>query len=121
MHFNFNSSEPIYLQVAQQIEDAIFTGGFKEGEQIPSTTEISKEFHINPATVLKGMNILVEAGLIEKRRGIGMFVANGAQTKLTEVRREQFYKNYVESMISEATKLGISKGLLQKMIEKGWK
>ena len=51
------------------------------------------------------MNILVEAGLIEKRRGIGMFVANGAQTKLTGVRREQFYKNYVESMISEAKKL----------------
>lgn len=50
-----------------------------------------------------------------------MFVANGAQTKLTGVRREQFYKNYVESMISEAKKLGISKGLPQKMIEKGWK
>lgn len=121
MHFKFTGGEPIYIQIASQLEEAIFTGVFSEGEQIPSTTEISRDFHINPATVLKGMNILVEAGLIEKRRGIGMFVANGAQTKLTGVRREQFYKNYIESMISEAKKLGISKGLLQKMIEKGWK
>lgn len=66
MQFNFNSTEPIYLQVADQIEEAIFTETFVEGEQIPSTTEISKEFHINPATVLKGMNILVDAQLIEK-------------------------------------------------------
>ncbi|WP_288552427.1 GntR family transcriptional regulator [uncultured Ligilactobacillus sp.] len=121
MHFKFTGGEPIYIQIASQLEEAIFTGVFSEGEQIPSTTEISRDFHINPATVLKGMNILVEAGLIEKRRGIGMFVANGSQTKLTGVRREQFYKNYVESMISEAKKLGISKGVLQKMIEKGWK
>lgn len=71
MQFNFNSTEPIYLQVADQIEEAIFTETFAEGEQIPSTTEISKEFHINPATVLKGMNILVDAQLIENGVGSG--------------------------------------------------
>ena len=59
LHFNFNSTEPIYLQVANQLEEAIFTKAFLDGTQVPSTTEISKEFHINPATVLKGMNILV--------------------------------------------------------------
>ena len=69
MHFKFTGGEPIYIQIASQLEEAIFTGVFSEGEQIPSTTEISRDFHINPATVLKGMNILVEAGLIEKRRG----------------------------------------------------
>ncbi len=67
MHFKFTGGEPIYIQIASQLEEAIFTGVFSEGEQIPSTTEISRDFHINPATVLKGMNILVEAGLIEKR------------------------------------------------------
>ena len=55
LHFNFNSTEPIYLQVANQLEEAIFTKAFLDGTQVPSTTEISKEFHINPATVLKGM------------------------------------------------------------------
>ena len=74
LHFNFNSTEPIYLQVANQLEEAIFTKAFLDGTQVPSTTEISKEFHINPATVLKGMNILVNDGLLEKRRGLGMVI-----------------------------------------------
>lgn len=76
MQFNLddNSQEPLYLQVARQLEDAIFLKGFDEGEQVPSTTEISKQFHINPATVLKGMNILVSEEIIEKHRGLGMFV-----------------------------------------------
>ncbi|MBY7146690.1 GntR family transcriptional regulator, partial [Levilactobacillus brevis] len=61
MKFNFDSPEPIYLQVAEQLEEAIFTGIYRAGEQVPSTTEMSKEFHINPATALKGMNRLVAA------------------------------------------------------------
>ncbi len=69
MEFNFNSTEPLYLQVAQQLEEAIFTGSFAEDQQVPSTTEISKQFHINPATVLKGMNLLVAKELIEKKTG----------------------------------------------------
>lgn len=67
MHFNFNSTEPIYLQVASQIEEAIFTKNYAEKEQIPSTTEISRDFHINPATVLKGINLLVSSDLVEKK------------------------------------------------------
>ena len=105
MQFNFNSTEPIYLQVADQIEEAIFTETFAEGEQIPSTTEISKEFHINPATVLKGMNILVDAQLIEKRRGVGMFVIAGAQQRIVEKRRDQFYTDYVKKLVAEAQDL----------------
>ena len=95
LHFNFNSTEPIYLQVANQLEEAIFTKAFLDGTQVPSTTEISKEFHINPATVLKGMNILVNDGLLEKRRGLGMFVTEGAYMKLLERRKESFYQDYI--------------------------
>ncbi len=69
MQFNFDSTEPLYLQVAEQIEEAIFLNSFEEGAQVPSTTEISKQFHINPATVLKGMNILVTAGFFRKKSG----------------------------------------------------
>lgn len=120
MQFNFNSTEPIYLQVAEQIEEAIFTQTFVEGEQIPSTTEISKEFHINPATVLKGMNILVDASLIEKRRGVGMFVIAGAQARIVEKRRDQFYTDYVKKLVSEAQKLHITKEELAQLIERGF-
>ncbi|MFC6182332.1 GntR family transcriptional regulator [Lactiplantibacillus daowaiensis] len=120
MQFNFNSTEPIYLQVAEQIEEAIFTQTFAEGEQVPSTTEISKEFHINPATVLKGMNILVDAQLIEKRRGVGMFVIAGAQARIVEKRRNQFYDDYVKNLVVEARKLHITKDELAKLIERGF-
>ncbi|AVW08379.1 GntR family transcriptional regulator [Lactiplantibacillus plantarum] len=120
MQFNFNSTEPIYLQVADQIEEAIFMETFAEGEQIPSTTEISKEFHINPATVLKGMNILVDAQLIEKRRGVGMFVIAGAQQRIVEKRRDQFYTDYVKKLVAEAQKLHITQDELAKLIERGF-
>ncbi|MFD1421151.1 GntR family transcriptional regulator [Lactiplantibacillus songbeiensis] len=120
MQFNFNSTEPIYLQVADQIEEAIFAQSFAEGEQVPSTTEISKEFHINPATVLKGMNILVDAQLIEKRRGVGMFVVPGAQAQIVEKRRNQFYDDYVKNLVSEARKLHITKQELAQLIERGF-
>ncbi len=120
MHFNFNSSEPIYLQVAQQIEDAIFTGGFKEGEQITSTTEISKEFHINPATVLKGMNQLVARNLLEKHRGVGMFVVPGASKQITLDRQQNFYQKYVVGVVKEAIRLNITETELKKLIEQGY-
>ena len=121
MHFDFSSAEPIYQQVADQIEEAIFAGAFVEGTQIPSTTEISREFKINPATVLKGMNILVKQQLIEKRRGLGMFVMSGAQNKIIAKRKASFYEDYVKSLIIESKNLGLSRSDLQGLIEKGYR
>lgn len=97
----------------------IFTGGFDEGSQVPSTTQLSQQLHINPATVLKGMNILVDAGLIEKHRGRGMFVRTGARQKIMEERKESFYKDYVKTLLVEAHKLGINKQHLVELIERG--
>ncbi len=74
MKIDFESGIPIYLQIADQIEDSILSGMFPEDTQIPSTTEISTLYKINPATVLKGMTLLVDGGILYKRRGIGMFV-----------------------------------------------
>ncbi|MYY56264.1 GntR family transcriptional regulator [Ligilactobacillus salivarius] len=119
LHFNFNSTEPIYLQVANQLEEAIFTKAFLDGTQVPSTTEISKEFHINPATVLKGMNILVNDGLLEKRRGLGMFVTEDAYMKLLERRKESFYQDYIVKMIQEAKKLGMNEDDLIELVKRG--
>ena len=119
MQFHFNESTPLYQQIASQLEEMIFTGGFDEGSQVPSTTQLSQQLHINPATVLKGMNILVDAGLIEKHRGRGMFVRTGARQKIMEERKERFYKDYVKTLLVEAHKLGINKQHLVELIERG--
>jgi GntR family transcriptional regulator len=119
LQFHFNESTPLYQQIASQLEEMIFTGGFDEGSQVPSTTQLSQQLHINPATVLKGMNILVDAGLIEKHRGRGMFVRTGARQKIMEERKESFYKDYVKTLLVEAHKLGINKQHLVELIERG--
>jgi GntR family transcriptional regulator len=121
MKFEFNSSEPIYRQVAEQIEDAVASGGFEEGQQIPSTTEISKEFHINPATVLKGMNIVVAKNLIEKRRGLGMFVQQGARQRILEEKRNSFFEEFVVNLVREARNLDISEDELLELVKRGYK
>ncbi|UDM31747.1 GntR family transcriptional regulator [Lentilactobacillus laojiaonis] len=120
MKFKFNDTDPIYLQVANQIEDAIFNGSFLEEEQIPSTTEISKNFHINPATVLKGMNILVNKSLIYKKRGLGMFVSKGAREIIIEHRKELFYDQFVTDFVREAKNLHISEANLLDLIKRGY-
>ncbi|WP_085013353.1 GntR family transcriptional regulator [Lentilactobacillus parabuchneri] len=121
MKFEFNSSEPIYRQVAEQIEDAVASGGFEEGQQIPSTTEISKEFHINPATVLKGMNIVVAKNLIEKRWGLGMFVQQGARQRILEEKRNSFFEEFVVNLVREARNLDISEDELLELVKRGYK
>ena len=119
MHFEFDQSAPIYQQLADQMEEMIFSGLFPEGQQVPSTTQLSQELHINPATVLKGMNLLVDHHLLEKKRGLGMFVKKGAKERIMEKRKEGFYQNYVVSLIKEATKLQITEDHLLSLIQRG--
>lgn len=120
MEFNFSGEKPLFQQVADQIAEGIFNGAYLEGEQIPSTTEISKSYQINPATVLKGMNLLVERQLIEKKRGIGMFVLPGAQERVRRARKEEFLNKEVLEVVEEAKKLGITAEQLKQLIERGY-
>lgn len=120
MKINFESEKPIFLQVAGNIEDSILSGSFAEEQQIPSTTEISVTYKINPATALKGINILVDKGLIYKKRGVGMFVSKGACDKLRLERKEAFYENYIKGVISEAKRLQITNEEIKSMIERGY-
>lgn len=120
MEFNFSGEKPLFQQVADQIAEGIFNGAYLEGEQIPSTTEISKSYQINPATVLKGMNLLVERQLIEKKRGIGMFVLPGAQERVRSARKEEFLNKEVLEVVAEAKKLGITAERLKQLIERGY-
>lgn len=120
MQINLESERPIYLELASEIEDSILSGAFKEGTQIPSTTEISVNFKINPATALKGINLLVGEGIIYKKRGLGMFVSDGAVEKIRGKRKQEFYESFIYSLISEAKKLSVSKEEILDMIERGF-
>lgn len=120
MRINYNSEKPIYLQIAEQIAECVFSGLYAEETQIPSTTELSSTLKINPATILKGINLLVDSGIVYKKRGLGMFVKSGAKQKIITERQNNFYKDYIKSLISEAKKLDISKGEIIKLIESGY-
>lgn len=120
MKFNFDQEKPIFLQIAEGIEDGILTGAFPEGSQIPSITEFSVNYKINPATALKGINLLVDENIIFKKRGVGMFVSDGAVQKLRQKRQDQFYTNYISSLIEEAKRLGITSDDIIAMIERGF-
>lgn len=120
MKFNLDQEKPIFLQIAEGIEDGILTGAFPEGSQIPSITEFSVNYKINPATALKGINLLVDENIIFKKRGVGMFVSDGAVQKLRQKRQDQFYTNYISSLIEEAKRLGITSDDIIAMIERGF-
>lgn len=114
-----DDSRPIFVQIAERIEDDIIAGGLPEETQVPSTNQFASFYQINPATAAKGVNMLVDQGILYKKRGIGMFVATGARGILMEKRREQFYEQYVVAMIREAEKLGITVEQLTDMIRRG--
>lgn len=116
MKLELNDHEPIFIQISKAIEDEILCDSVKEGMQVPSTTELSKFYKINPATVLKGVNILVDKEILFKKRGIGMFVSKGAKEIIKNGRKENFKEVYLKDLISEAKKLGITKEELLDMI-----
>lgn len=120
MKIDFQSQTPIFLQVSQGLEDEILSGIYGEEEQIPSITELAANYKINPATALKGINLLVDAGIVYKKRGIGMFVASRALQKLKEKRQEEFFQQYVLPLVQEAKRLNIEPQTLREWIERGF-
>lgn len=108
----------IYIQIAEMIENDILRDVIMEEERVPSTNELAKLYVINPATAAKGINLLVDKGILYKKRGVGMFVQSGAKEKIKEGRRAEFYERFVKSLLQEADSLGIGKAELIHMIEK---
>jgi len=115
---SFDDSSPLFLQIKERIEDQIINGAHEADEQIPSTTQIVQFYKINHITVSKGVNLLVEEGILYKKRGVGMFVSKGAKKMLMEKRRENFLTQYLLPMLAEAKKLGIDIKTLIEMVEK---
>ena len=114
----FDQDKPIYLQVREKIEDQIVNNQLHEGEQAPSTNQLVSFYKINHATVSKGVNQLVEEGILFKKRGIGMFVAEGAREKLIQKRKDAFVDEYIVKLVQEANKLSISETEIIELIKK---
>ena len=117
MSYQFNDKDPIYIQIKKRLEDQIVNQELTENDQIPSTTEMVNFYQVNHITVSKGVNLLVDEGIIYKKRGIGMFVAEGAREKLLEKRRGDFIDRYIVPMLKEADKLNIDTEELKQMIK----
>jgi GntR family transcriptional regulator len=98
---------PLFQQIAESVEDSIVDGSLAEESRAPSTNELAAFYRINPATAAKGVNVLVDKGVIYKRRGIGMFVAAGARDMLLAERRTAFADRFVEPLLAEARTLGL--------------
>ena len=113
-----DEGRPIFQQIAEHLEAQILTGTMPEESQVPSINELAAFFRINPATALKGINMLVDEGLLYKKRGIGMFVAPGAPDRLLERSRTTFVHDYVEPLAQRAQALGIERTQVEEMLRK---
>jgi len=115
---SFNDKKPIFLQIKDRLADQIVNDQLKEHDQIPSTTQLVHFYKVNHLTASKGITLLVEAGIIYKKRGVGMFVAEGAKEKLLQQRKEVFAEEFLLPMIQEADKLGLSDSEITSLMNK---
>ncbi|AUY53800.1 GntR family transcriptional regulator [Streptomyces sp. CB01881] len=102
-----DSDGPIFAQIAGELANQIADGTVGEGERVASSNEIAAFYRVNPATAARSLTVLAEQGLVEKRRGVGMFVAKGARERLVHERRRRFADRYLRPLVVEAARLGI--------------
>ena len=106
----------LFQQIAERVADSIVDGSLAEEARAPSTNELAAFHRINPATAAKGINLLVEDGVLYKRRGVGMFVASGAREILRRERRQRFADTYLTPLLIEARRLCLDSDDLVAMI-----
>lgn len=112
-----DQDKPLYLQIREKIENQIVNNQLKEGEQAPSTNQLVNFYKINHLTISKGITQLVEEGILYKKRGIGMFVAEGAREKLMKKRKNAFVEDYIVGLVRESEKLGITEDEIMQFIK----
>ena len=108
MATHWNDSQPIYWQLKERTVAMILDGTLAEGEPLPSVRTVAAELQLNPITVSKSYQALVEEGLAEKRRGLGMFVCEGARRKLVATERAKFLNDEWPAMLDRIEQLGLS-------------
>lgn len=107
MTTQWNDSQPIYWQLKERTIAMILDGTLEEGAALPSVRTVASDFQLNPITVSKSYQALVDEELVEKRRGLGMFVCDGARKKLMESEREKFLKEEWPAMVTRIKQLGL--------------
>ncbi|WP_017549946.1 GntR family transcriptional regulator [Salinicoccus carnicancri] len=108
MSGQLNDRKPIFEQIKDWISDQIISGTLRADDRVPSTNEIVQFYKVNHLTVAKGVNQLVDQGVIYKKRGVGMFVAPDAKERLISERKQSFKEEYLKPMLDEARKLGLT-------------
>ncbi len=120
MTVEWNDSQPIYRQLRDLVIERIMDGSFAEGEAVPSVRQVSADYKINHLTVGKAYQELVDAGLLEKRRGLGMFVTAGARAALTNNEQQRFLDEEVPAFAERVRMLGMDMTeVVQLLIDKG--
>lgn len=111
---NWNDNQPIYRQLRDRVVTMIIEGTLDDGDSLPSVRNVAAEYQLNPLTVLKGYQALVDEDLVEKRRGLGMFVKEGARKRLTRDERQHFLEEEWPEVVDRINRLGVDpKKLLQ--------
>lgn len=117
MGTGFDESQPIFVQIAEMIEDDILNGTYREGDQIISVAQFASTFQVNPATIVKGVALLVNEGILYKKRGLGMYVSADANKLILQKRRARFGDELVAQLLEEAAKLGLTLDEVIEMIK----
>ena len=120
MKVDYDSIKPIYLQIAEAIEDDVLTGRLPEGSPAYSQLILSKELGVNPATAAKGINLLVQEGTLEKKRGQSMVVAEGARARLVASRQRNGLQSLITSLVAEANKIELPEKDVIAMLRDGF-
>ena len=121
MNINFNNVVPIYIQIANAIEDDILSGKLNEGDNCYSQLILAKELNINPATAAKGIRLLVERGILNKNRGQSMIVCSDAKILIMARKKEEILNIITENLVAEAKKLNISEQEMISIIKAHYK
>ena len=118
MQIKWDDSQPIYLQLRDRVQNMILEGNLAEGEALPSVRNVSAEYKLNPITVSKAYQLLVDDQLAEKKRGLGMFVVDGAKNKLLQQERELFLNTELPALLRKLKRLNITREELLDALDK---
>ena len=108
MKLDLHSQMPIYLQIAEMIREAIVKGDIKASDSIPSVRQMSVEYGINPQTILKATSLLLQENILEKKRGLGLFVTDSAQEKLMLIEMKKYKNEFIPFLINRGNILGFT-------------
>ena len=121
MRQTIDNTRPIFLQIKEIIEDAIITGELEAHDQIPSNSQLVSLYAVNPVTVHKGISLLLEDGVLYKKRGVGLFVSPEAPALLRKAQQETFKAEHLHALVERAKLLGLQEEDVIELIHKEWK